>query len=51
MLRHLESTLICGRNSVLHFPSIKICFSELKDRNSDFFYLLIITLSKIGVQT
>ena len=41
--------LICGRNSVLHLPPIKICFFELKDRNSDFFYLFIITLFKVCV--
>ena len=36
-LRHLESRLLYGRNSFLHFPSI-IFFSEMKDRNSDFFF-------------
>ena len=49
MISQLESMLICGRNSVLHFPQIKICFCELKDRNRDFFYLFIITLFKVGV--
>ena len=51
MLSHLESISICGRNSVLDFPSNKICFSEMKDRNSDFSYLFIITLFKVDVQT
>ena len=37
-LRHLESRLIYGRNSFLYFPSIKFFFSEMKDRNSDFFF-------------
>ena len=49
MLRQLESMLICDRNSVSHFPSINF-FPEMKDRNSDFFYFFIITLSKVGVQ-
>ena len=49
MLRHLESMLMCGRNS--NFPTVKICFSETKDCNSDLFCLFIITLFKVVVQT
>ena len=45
MLRHLESMLMCDRNSNL--TSVKICFSKMKDWNSDFFDLSITTYLKL----
>ena len=49
MLRHLESMLMCDRNSNL--TTVKICFSKMKDWNSDFFDLSIITSFKVVGQT